>query len=238
MNPVRLQTFLAQSGVASRRSSEQIILAGRVSVNGEIIRELGTKVHPSADRIALDGRAVHPRKKAYVALHKPPGFHCTRQDSAGRKVIGDLLPKEWGHLYSVGRLDCQSEGLIFLTNDGQFANQISHPRHGLRKVYQVHIQGRPPAGLTSKLRNGVQEAGQWLKADKVSMVSASNSESVLEIVLTEGKNREIRRMLATLGLEINRLQRIQIGPIKLGQLPKGKWRTLTEPEINSLLPKI
>ena len=238
MNPVRLQKFLAESGAASRRAAEQLILAGRVSVNGEIVRELGTKVHPTADQVVLDGQTLHPRKKTYVALHKPPGYHCTRTDGAGRKVIADLLPKEWGHLYSVGRLDCQSEGLIFLTNDGQFANQVSHPRFGSRKVYLVQIQGRAPASIGPKLRKGIADAGQWLKANKASIIWANNSESLLEIVLTEGKNREIRRLFGALGLQINRLQRIQIGPIKLGQLPKGKWRTLTESEINSLLPKI
>src|SRR5206468_5346519 len=127
---VRLQKFLADAGVASRRAGEQLILAGRVSVNGQVVQELGTKVHPVKDRVSVDGEMVRPRRRLYVALNKPPGYICTRHDPERRRVISDLLPKEWGHLYPVGRLDNQSEGLIFLTNDGQFALRLTHPRYG------------------------------------------------------------------------------------------------------------
>jgi len=234
---VRLQKFLADAGVASRRAAEQLILAGHVMVNGQVVKQLGTKVHPR-DQVIVDGQHAKPRRKLYVALHKPRGYVCTRRDPARRRTIGDLLPNEWGHLCSVGRLDFDSEGLIFLTNDGQFSLQLTHPRYGARKTYQATVQGRVEKSLLQQLVHGVTDAGETLKAKKARLLSASNSRSVLELELSEGKNREIRRLLAALGLTTLRLQRIRIGPIKLGELPPGKWRTLTEPEIKSLIPEI
>jgi 23S rRNA pseudouridine2605 synthase len=235
---VRLQKFLADAGVASRRAGEQIILAGRVMVNGKIVRELGTKVHPARDRVTVDGQPVRPRRRLYVALHKPPGYICSRRDPERRRTIGELLPKEWEHLSSVGRLDNDSEGLIFLTNDGQFSLRLTHPRYGARKTYQVTVEGRIPKAALDQITQGVTDKGETVKADKARLISASNTRSVVELELTEGKNREIRRLLTALGLVILRLQRIRIGPIKLGELPPGKWRILTEPEIKSLLPQI
>jgi len=235
---VRLQKFLADSGVASRRAAEELILAGRVTVNGQIVRQLGTKVDPRAHGVTVDGQPVRPRRRLYEALHKPPGYLCTRCDPERRQTIGELLPKEWQHLYSVGRLDRDSEGLIFLTNDGQFSLRLTHPRYGACKTYQVTVAGRVETPVLARLTRGVVEQGETLKAQKARLLSASNSRSVMELELTEGKNREIRRLLSALGLTVMRLQRTRIGPIKLGELPQGKWRTLTEPEIKSLLPKI
>jgi len=235
---VRLQKFLADAGVASRRAGEQIIVAGRVTVNGEVVRELGSKVHPTRDRVTVDGRPVRPRRRLYVALHKPRGYICSRRDPERRRTIGELLPKEWEHLHSVGRLDHDSEGLIFLTNDGEFSLRLTHPRYGARKTYQVTVEGRVPTATLGRLTQGVTDKDEILKAEEARLISASNARSVLELVLTEGKNREIRRLLAALGLVIIRLQRVRIGPIKLGELPPGKWRTLTEPEIKSLIPEI
>jgi 23S rRNA pseudouridine2605 synthase len=186
----------------------------------------------------VDSRPVKARRKYYVALHKPPGFVCTRSDPSGRRMIGDLLPREWGHLYSVGRLDNESEGLIFLTNDGQFALRLTHPRYGSRKTYRVTVEGRVETPVLEKMLRGVADEGEELKAAKARLVSANNSHSVLELELAEGKNREIRRLFAALNLNITRLQRTRIGPIRLGELPPGKWRTLTEPEISSLLPPL
>ena len=234
---VRLQKFLAEAGVASRRASEQIILAGRVAVNGQIVRELGTKVLPR-DEVAVDGQPVRARRKLYVALHKPPGYLCTRRDPEQRRTVADLLPKEWSNLYSVGRLDRDSEGLLFFTNDGQFSLRLTHPRYGARKTYLVTVEGRVEPSLVQKFLRGVEDGGELLKAEKGKILSVSNSRSVVELELAEGKNREIRRLFAAANLSITRLQRIRIGPIKLGELPEGKWRTLTEPEIKSLLPKI
>lgn len=235
---VRLQKHLAEAGIASRRASEQYIVAGRVAVNGEIIRELGTSIDPGADRVTVDGRALRPQRKLYLALNKPPRCLCTCRDPQGRKTCADLLPKEWDHLYPVGRLDWASEGLIFLTNDGQFCLKLSHPRYGVRKKYLVTLTGRLEPEHLKRMTRGVLDEGERLKADKARLVDQNNTRSLVELELTEGKNREVRRLLMALGLTVERLQRIQIGPIKLGELPKGKWRTLTEPEIKTLLPKV
>ncbi len=235
---VRLQKFLADAGVASRRASEQIILAGRVEVNGRPAGELGTKVDPARDRVTVDGRPLKARRKLYLAVHKPPGWLCTRSDPVQRRTLGGLLPREWDNLYPVGRLDFQSEGLIFVTNDGDFALKLTHPRYGVRKIYRVTVAGVVEREQLARMTAGVVHDGEKLRADKARVLAAKNNHSVLELELTEGKNREVRRLMAVLGLEVERLQRTQIGPIKLGELPAGKWRTLTEPEIKSLMPKI
>ena len=235
---VRLQKFLADAGVASRRAGEQLILAGQVAVNGQTVQELGTKVHPANDRVSVDGVTVKPKRKLYVALHKPRNYLCTRSDPAQRRICSDLLPKEWANLHPVGRLDNDSEGLIFLTNDGEFTLRLTHPRFGTRKIYRVTVEGRVERATLSKFTLGLLDAGEKLRADKARLVHASHSQSIVEIEMTEGKNREIRRLFACQSLNVTRLQRIQIGSIKLGELPAGKWRTLTESEIKSLLPKI
>jgi len=235
---VRLQKFLADAGVASRRASEQIILAGRVSVNGRPVTELGTKVRPGEDKIAVDGQPLKPRRKLYLALNKPPGYVCTRNDPEARRTIGELIPREWSNLYNVGRLDKESEGLIFLTNDGDFSLRLTHPRYGARKTYTVTVEGRVEPATLQRFVQGVKDGEEILKAQNARLLSANNTRSVVELILTGGKNREIRRLFASAGLSIIRLQRTQIGRIKLGELPAGKWRTLTETEIKSLLSQI
>lgn len=224
--------------MASRRACEAIILAGRVTVNGAEVRELGTRVDPAADNVRLDGRPLKPKRKLYVALHKPPGFICTRSDPEKRQTIGELLPREWSNLYSVGRLDHDSEGLVFLTNDGDFCLKLTHPRYGVRKVYLVTVAGRVTEILLKKMLAGVHDCGDLLRVQKARLLSASQRQSSLEVELAEGKNREIRRLCAALGLEVTRLQRVRIGPVKLGELPLGKWRVLTESEIKSLLSSV
>jgi 23S rRNA pseudouridine2605 synthase len=226
---MRLQKFLAESGVASRRASEAIILEGRVSVNGRVVQTLGTKIEPGRDVVELDGRPLKARRKIYIALNKPPGFLCT---------ILDLLPTEWAHLVPVGRLDRESEGLLFVTNDGDFALKLTHPRYGVRKIYRATVEGKVESKMTRRFLEGVEDAGETLKAEKARIISANNSHSVVELELAEGRNREVRRLFASQELEVTRLQRIQIGRIKLGELPVGKWRALTEPEIKSLLAPI
>ncbi len=232
---VRLQKFLAESGVASRRASEAIILEGRVTVNGRVVQELGTKIRPGEDQVELDGRPLKAKRKLYVALNKPPGFLCTRSDPEGRETLFELLPKEWHHLVTVGRLDRESEGLIFLTNDGEFSLRLTHPRYGVRKIYRATVEGKVAPPVVRRFIEGIEDAGENLKAEKARILSANNSHSVVELELAEGRNREVRRLFESANLEVVRLQRIQIGRIKLGELPIGKWRTLTEPEIKSLL---
>jgi 23S rRNA pseudouridine2605 synthase len=235
---IRLQKFLAESGIASRRASEKIILDGQVSINGKEVRELGTKVDPVKDRVEIDGRRIKPRRKIYVALNKPRKFLCSREEGSPKRLVGDLLPKEWSNLYSVGRLDYDSEGLIFLTNDGDFCLRLTHPRYGVRKTYLATVAGKIGPEMLRKLVEGIEDAGEFLKAEKARLISANNSRSIVELELAEGKNREVRRMFESQNLTVERLQRTKIGPIKLGELPEGKWRTLTESEIKSLLAKL
>ena len=234
---VRLQKFLAEAGVASRRASEKIILEGRVTVNGREVRELGSRVDAERDDVEVDGTPVRLRRKLYVALNKPPGYLCTRRDELKRRTIGDLLPAEWNNLYSVGRLDFDSEGLIFLTNDGEFSLRLTHPRYGARKKYVATVSGRVLPEMLNQFTRGVSDGGEVLKAERARLLSANNSRSVVELELAEGRNREVRRLFEAQGLVVERLVRTQIGKIKLGELPGGKWRTLTEPEIKSLLSR-
>ena len=234
---MRLQKFLAEAGVASRRASEKLILEGCVAVNGRVTRELGTKVETARDEVTVDGTPVRPRRKLYVALNKPPGYVCSRRDDLKRRTIGELLPPEWNNLYSVGRLDFESEGLIFLTNDGEFSLRLTHPRFGVRKRYVAIVTGRVAPEMLNRFTRGVSDAGETLKAERARLVSANNSRSVVELELAEGRNREVRRLFESQGLAVERLVRTQIGKIKLGELPGGKWRTLTETEIKSLLSR-
>jgi pseudouridine synthase len=231
---VRLQKFLAEAGVASRRAGEQYIVAGRVTVNGQVASQLGVKVDPAHDQVAVDGRVVKARRKLYIALHKPRGFVCTRGEEV-RDRIGDLLPQEWRELFSVGRLDCQSEGLIFMTNDGDFCLKMTHPRYGISRRYVAAVDGRVTTDMLKKFTTGIVSGGQTVRARRAKLISANNTSSNVELELAEGKNREVRRLFETQGLTVRRLQRVQIGPIKLGELPPGRWRTLTQPEIKSLL---
>jgi 23S rRNA pseudouridine2605 synthase len=232
---VRLQKFLADAGIASRRAAEQFILDGRVSVNGKQIRLLGTKVEPLHDEISVDGKNVRAKKKIYIALHKPPGFVCSHKDELGRRTIYDLLPKEWQIASSVGRLDFNSEGLIFLTNDGQFALRLTHPRYGVRKKYIATVEGEVTREMLRRFTQGIFDGGEKLKALSAHLISGSRKQSVVELELAEGKNREVRRLFESQNLAVKKLQRTQIGKIKLGELKLGKWRTLTETEIKTLL---
>lgn len=232
---VRLQKFLADAGVASRRASEELITAGRVEVNGQLIRQLGSKVDPDRDHVRVDGQPVRVKRKLYVALNKPRGCVCSRKDELKRPTIYELLPKEWTNVYSVGRLDYNTEGLIFLTNDGEFALRLTHPRYEVRKKYLATIEGPVEFVTLEKFMNGIFHDGEKLKAERARIVSTNRSRSVVELDLKEGKNREVRRLFESQGITVKNLQRVQIGKIKLGELKSGKWRTLTEPEIKSLL---
>ena len=232
---LRLQKFLAEAGVASRRAGEQMILAGRVAVNGKTVSELGTRVDPLHDQVAVDGKPARAKRKLYVALNKPRGLLCSRKDELERPTIYDLLPKEWGHLHTVGRLDYNSEGLIFLTNDGEFSLRLTHPRYGVRKKYVATVEGRVEGEVLGRFTQGVWHLGEKLKAERARLVASGQKLSVVELELAEGKNREVRRLFESQGLAVRRLVRTQIGKIKLGELKPGRWRTLTQTEIKTLL---
>ena len=231
---VRLQKFLAEAGIASRRAAEQIILDGRVRVNGEPVLQLGSKVDPDRDTVTVDGKPVRAKRKLYLALHKPRGCVCSRVDEHGRPTIYDLLPKEWQMVQSVGRLDFASEGLIFLTNDGEFALRLTHPRFGVRKRYVTTVEGKVDDETLRRFTSGVWHDGEKLKAERAWLVSRG-AKSVVDLELAEGKNREVRRLFESQGLTVKRLVRTQIGRIKLGELKTGRWRTLTPTEIKTLL---
>ena len=217
----------------ARRNSS--FWTGASRVNGKIIRQLGSKVDPVHDQVTVDGKPVHVRRKLYVALHKPAGCVCSHADELGRPTIYDLLPKEWQMVRSVGRLDFNSEGLIFLTNDGQFALRLTHPRYGVRKKYVATVEGEVNGEMLKRFTQGIFDGGEQLKALSARLVSGSRARSVVELELGEGKNREVRRLFESQGLTVKRLQRTQIGKIKLGELKPGRWRTLTETEIKTLL---
>ena len=232
---VRLQKFLADAGVASRRAGEQLIVAGRVQVNGHTVEALGAKIEPGRDQVTVDAQPVRARRKIYLALNKPQGLVCSRQDEFNRPRIYDLLPREWAHLHSVGRLDYNSEGLLFLTNDGEFSLRLTHPRYGVHKKYLATVDGRVEDDLLRRFTQGVIYQGERFKALRARRVSGGQAQSVVELDLAEGKYREVRRLFESQGRTVRKLQRIQIGNIKLGELKPGKWRTLTETEIKSLM---
>lgn len=231
---VRLQKYLADAGVASRRAGEQFILEGRVAVNGQVVRLLGSKIDPAHDKVAVDGKFVRAKKLVYVALNKPVHCVCSRKDELNRPTIYELLPREWDSVQSVGRLDYNTEGLIFLTNDGQFALRLTHPRYGIRKKYLASVEGEVTPAMLALFRSGIFHEGERLKALATKMISHTRAKSVVELELGEGKNREVRRLFESQGLMVKKLQRTQIGKIRLGELKPGKWRTLNETEIKTL----
>ena len=221
--------------MASRREGERLILAGRVTVDGQVVRLLGTKVDRAKNEVALDGRPLKPLAKRFVALNKPPKILCTRRDTHERRTVFDLLPADWGHLYTIGRLDADSEGLILLTNDGEFCQKVAHPSHGLLKTYRVTLAKRLGPETLEQLTIGLRDKGEFLKARRARLLSTNNTRSEAELVLAEGRNREVRRMFNALGFRVLRLQRVAVGPVKLGELPSGKWRVLSRAEIASCL---
>ncbi|MGH7969155.1 MAG: pseudouridine synthase, partial [Limisphaerales bacterium] len=232
---VRLQKYLADAGVASRRAGERLIASGEVAINGQIVRTMGAKVDPKQDRVTVNGQPVRPKRKIYLALNKPRGLVCSKKDEFDRPTIYSLLPREWGHLHSVGRLDFNSEGLIFLTNDGEFSLRLTHPRFGVHKKYLATVDDRVEEAMLRRFTLGLWYQGEKFKAERARLVSAGASQSVVELELAEGKYREVRRLFESQGRTVKKLQRIQIGKIKLGELKPGRWRTLTEGEIKSLL---
>lgn len=229
----RLQKVLASAGVASRRDCEELIREGRVEVDRKVITELGTRVNFMEQEIRVDGEPLRRPKRVYFALNKPMDIVCTNHDPSGRTRVIDLVPSD-ERVFAVGRLDRASEGLILLTNDGDFSNHITHPRYGVEKTYLVRVAGRPGPEELAKLRRGVHLAEGFCKVESVVVKSRHKQSSDLLIVLDEGRNREIRRILAKVGHKVVRLKRIAIGDLKLGALEVGEWRKLTQAEIDSL----
>ncbi|HXI85798.1 MAG TPA: pseudouridine synthase [Verrucomicrobiae bacterium] len=231
---VRLQKYLAEAGIASRRRCEQLIEAGQVSVNGRPSRVLGTKIDPARDSVTVDGKPVVLERKVYIALHKPVGCVCTNADTHGRKRAVDLLPGSLPRLYTVGRLDKDSEGLLFLTNDGTFSLRLTHPRYKMSKTYFVEVEGELKKAEIARLLRGVRSDGELLRAEKIFQVRAQVHGTELRLILSEGKKRQIRRMMAAVGHPVTRLVRLAVGPIELGNLATSQWRHLTHEEVDKL----
>jgi 23S rRNA pseudouridine2605 synthase len=231
---VRLQKFLSDAGVASRRRCEELILEGRVLVNDQVVDQLPAFVDPQRDVVVTDGDRVRPRLLEYLLLHKPKGVVCTNRDPAGRTRVRDLLPPDKRHLFTVGRLDADSTGLLLLTNDGELAARLTHPRFGVAKVYLAEVRGLVRPDLPQRMRAGVYLAEGRARAADVRILHRARDRCALQITLREGRNRQVRRMLARLGHPVRKLKRIAIGPLRLTGLPIGALRPLTQPEIRAL----
>jgi 23S rRNA pseudouridine2605 synthase len=230
----RLNKFLAHAGIGSRRYCDQIIAAGRVRIDGQVVSALGTQIDPTAHAVSVDDSPVRAEKFVYWALNKPRGYLCTNHDPSGRPLMLDLVPHIEQRVYTVGRLDEDSEGLLLLTNDGDLANGLMHPRYEVEKTYEALVAGSPSGDDIKQLLTGVWLSDGRIKAKAAKKLKRQGDSVWLRIVLCEGKNREIRRMLAKLGHKVMRLRRTAIGPVRLDRLPKGKSRKLALAEIQSL----
>jgi 23S rRNA pseudouridine2605 synthase len=229
----RLQKVLAAAGIASRRECESLILAGRVEIDRRTVTELGTRVDPDQQEIRVDGVPLAPSRHVYYAVNKPAGVVSTNRDPDGRTRVVDLVPGET-RLFTVGRLDRSSEGLIIVTNDGELANLLTHPRYGIPKTYRVWVQGFPPPETLQKLREGVHLAEGVARVSELRARGRHARGAELEMVLTEGRNREIRRILARVEHKVLQLRRVAIGPLRLGNLAPGEIRRLTGAEVQQL----
>ncbi len=233
-NEVRLQKFMAECGVASRRKSEELIEAGKVKVNGHPAR-IGDKINPKKDIVTVRGKKINKTEKMYyIMLNKPRGYVTTVSDELGRKTVLDLVDVD-ARIYPVGRLDKDSEGLLFLTNDGSFANALTHPRHNFAKVYRVTVKPSVNDEILQRLRNGIEIDGRKTAPCDINVITQENGRAVLEFILREGRNRQIRKMCEAVNLEVARLKRVSVGPIKLGMLKAGKSRELTDNEVRKLM---
>lgn len=231
----RLQKILSQAGIASRRHAEELIVAGRVTVNGSVVVELGTKADPERDRITLDGRPVHVVKaKLYYILNKPAGYMTTMKDPEGRPVVTSLLKAVRERVFPVGRLDYNTEGLLLLTNDGEWANLLAHPRHEVDKEYHVRIRGAVSTEQLKKLSAGVLLEDGMTSPATATMLRESENNTWISLVIHEGKYRQIRRMCSAVGLTVVRLKRVRYGAITIGTLKQGEYRLLTPEEVQLL----
>lgn len=233
-NKIRLQKFLSECGVASRRKAEELIASGKVKVNGKPA-VIGDKVDPKKDSVTVSGKKVIKNKKnTYIMLHKPRGFITTLSDEMGRKCVAQLIEDVGTRVYPVGRLDRDSEGLLLLTDDGEFANAITHPTKHIPKTYRVTIRPSINDDQITALTTGIKIDGRMTMPSEVRVIEKQEGRVVLEIIIYEGRNRQIRKMCEALGLEVARLKRTQIGSVKLGMLKQGDWRNLTEEEVHKL----
>ena len=235
---IRLNKFLAQNGIASRRGADALIAGGHVMVDGQVVTELGRRVDPTEHKVEVDGVVLRAtgERLAYYLLNKPRGVVCTNDPREARPRAVDLVTdKKKGRIYTVGRLDEDTEGLVILTNDGEFANRISHPRYGVKKTYWVDVRGRVADESIALMQKGVRLSDGWGSFERVKVLKRHAERSILLVTLSEGKNREVRRVLAALDLPVRNLRRVEIGPLHDRRLKVGQWRTLTRSEVGELL---
>jgi len=226
---VRLNRYLAAAGLGSRRHCDELIAAGRVTINGQVCTDFSAQPG-ERDHVKVDGKLIHSQRRLDIMLHKPAGFVSTRSDPQARNTIFDLLPPHLPRLFNVGRLDAQTEGLLILTNDGDLAQRLTHPRYKVEKEYEITIDRPWDPTLASKLLRGIMLDGQRARLEQIQAIKPTR----LRVILRQGINRQIRRMFYEVGYEVKRLIRIRIGRLRLGDLPRGHWRPLTRGELNSL----
>ncbi|WP_435300059.1 pseudouridine synthase [Timonella sp. A28] len=233
---IRLQKVLAEAGVGSRRECESLIEHGRVEVDGQIVLELGVRVDPQVNVILVDGlRIATDSSKVTIVLNKPRNMVSTMSDPQGRPTIADLVKNRSERLFHVGRLDYDSEGLLILTNDGELANRLAHPKYEIPKTYMVTVKGKTPNGLASKMLKGIELEDGPAAFDRFKMIDQTATETLIEVQLHSGRNRIVRRMFDEVGYPVLRLVRTQIGPIKIGDLKQGRYRVLGKTELGTLL---
>jgi 23S rRNA pseudouridine2605 synthase len=234
---IRLQKIIAQAGIASRRAAEKLIAEGRVSINGATVHEMGTKADPSRDDIRIDGRRVKSAERLrYILLYKPTGYVTTRSDPQRRRTVIDLLHGVREYVYPVGRLDYDTQGLLLLTNDGDLAAKLTHPRHEVDRTYEVQVAGVPDDAAIERLRRGIPLDGRRTLPADVTRVSRGrrDHDGVLLVTIREGRNRQVRRMLEAVGHPVQSLRRVRIGPLTDRTLRPGEWRELTGAEVEKL----
>ena len=234
---IRLQKIIAQSGLASRRAAEKLIADGRVTVNGETVVEMGTKADPSRDDIRIDGRRLKsPERHRYILLNKPAGYVTTRSDPQRRRTVVDLLVGVKEYVYPVGRLDYDTQGLLLLTNDGDLAARLTHPRHEVDRTYEARVAGMPDDEAIERLRRGIPLDGRRTRPADVTVINRGrrDDDGVLHVTIREGRNRQVRRMLEAVGHPVRSLRRTRFGPLTLRGLQPGTWRELTAPEVEKL----
>jgi 23S rRNA pseudouridine2605 synthase len=235
----RLQKLIAAAGLASRRHAEELIAAGEVTVNGEVVRELGTKADPARDHIKVRGRLINPllekQEQTYVLLNKPRGYLSALSDPEGRPLVSELVPQSLGRLHPVGRLDFNTEGLIILTNDGGLTNYVTSARNHVEKVYEVKVKGVPPEEQVARLRRGIRlEDGVKTAPAQIVKTDETKTNAWFEVILREGRNQQIRRMFDAIGHSVIKLRRVRIGPVNAEGILIGQWRHLTPAEVKRL----
>lgn len=232
---IRLQKYLSMCAVSSRRKAEELIAQGKVKVNGKVA-QIGDKISPKHDTVTVSGRKiVGNRKHYYIMLHKPRGYITTMDDEMGRKCVAELVRDVGARVYPVGRLDKDSEGLLLMTNDGEFANHMTHPSKHIPKTYRVTVRPDVTEDMLTAFATGMEIDGRITAPADAHIIEKQDNRVVMEIVLYEGRNRQIRKMCESLGLEVARLKRTSMGSLKLGMLPPGKWRELKEDEVHKLM---